>query len=125
MTSVLTNVHEIVGGDAAFEALCGESMKVGMAFIKTDKAKVSWRLDCMFCSKSRILQVDAIINENKAANSRSAALAVCNEVAALSTPQKKVALEKRMFALIPDADKLAAIKKEVRRVTKLMSDSSD
>jgi hypothetical protein len=49
-------------------------------------------------------------------------LAVCQQVFNLSTAQKKIQLEQKMFALIP-ADKLEAIKQQIRRVGKLLTDS--
>lgn len=49
-------------------------------------------------------------------------LAVCQQVFTLTTAQKKLKLEGKMFALIP-ADKLEAVKEQVRRVAKFLTDN--
>jgi hypothetical protein len=50
-------------------------------------------------------------------------LAVCQQAFTLTTVQKKAQLEQKLFKLIP-ADKLDAVKAQIRRVGKIVSDSN-
>jgi hypothetical protein len=49
-------------------------------------------------------------------------LAVCQQVFSLTTAQKKIQLENKLFALLP-SEKVEPVKQQVRRVGKLLTDS--
>ncbi|KAI6203834.1 hypothetical protein M3Y94_00602500 [Aphelenchoides besseyi] len=109
ITSVYTNVQEILGGVDEAEKLRQKAMDVGLEFVKDDQA-----------------QVDETIKglKTSGASEADAETAVCQQVFTMTTAQKKIMLEQKLFALVP-ADKLEAIKTQLRRMGKLLTDSTN
>ncbi|KAI6179748.1 hypothetical protein M3Y98_00644000 [Aphelenchoides besseyi] len=109
ITSVYTNVQEILGGVDETEKLRQKAMDVALEFVKEDQT-----------------QVDETIKglKTSGASEDDAETAVCQQVFTMTTAQKKILLEQKLFALVP-ADKLEAIKTQLRRMGKLLTDSTN
>ncbi|KAI6174776.1 hypothetical protein M3Y97_00959000 [Aphelenchoides bicaudatus] len=109
ITEVYLKVQDLLGGAEAIKEYHKKAQDLALDFIKDDQKQVDENIENL--KKQKIS--DAKIE-----------LAVCQQVFALTTAQKKIALENKLFALLP-SNKVEPVKQQVRKVAKLLSDYSN